>query len=81
MMVSVIVSVINPVDGCGSIQFLKKMENSRFRCVFLDNCYLLTNKKVHYLYKATSKEFECLHESAMATMTFQDGGYFGFKVI
>jgi hypothetical protein len=32
------------------------------------------------------QEFEFLHKSyatavAMATMTFQDGGYFGFKVI
>jgi hypothetical protein len=43
-------------------------------------------KSIHYLYKTTSKEFEFLHKSyataiAMATMTFQDGGYFGFKVI
>jgi hypothetical protein len=41
------------------------------------------NKKHFYLYKTTSKEFEFLHKSyatavAMATMTFQDGGYFGF---
>jgi hypothetical protein len=61
------------------------MENSRFRCVFLDNYYLLI-KKVPHLYKTASKEFEFLHKSyatavAMATMTFQDGGYFGFKVI
>ena len=39
-----------------------------------------------HLYKTTSKEFELLHKSyatavAMATITFQDGGYFGFKVI
>jgi hypothetical protein len=39
-----------------------------------------------YLYKTTTKEFEFLYKSdatavAMATMTFQDGGYFGFKVI
>jgi hypothetical protein len=38
------------------------------------------------LYKTTSKEFEFLHKSyatavAMATMTLQYGGYFGFKVI
>ena len=26
----------------------------------------------YYLYKTTSKEFECLHESDMATMTFQE---------
>jgi hypothetical protein len=38
------------------------------------------------LYKTTSKKFEFLHKSyatavAMAAMTFQDGGYFRFKVI
>ena len=38
------------------------------------------------VYKTTSKEFEFLYKCyatavAMATMTFQDGGYFGFKVI
>ena len=49
--------------------------------------FLLVDKqKVPYLYKTTSKEFEFLQKSyatavAMATMTFQDGGYFGFKVI
>jgi hypothetical protein len=32
------------------------MENSRFRCVFLDNYYLLINLKVPYLPKTTSKE-------------------------
>jgi hypothetical protein len=41
---------------------------------------------IPYLYKTTSKEFEFLNKSyetavAMATMTFQDGGYFGFKVV
>jgi tellurite resistance protein TehA-like permease len=64
----------------------KKMENSRFRCVFLDNYYLLINKKCLTYITKKSKEFEFLHKSyatvvAMATMTFQDGGYFGFKVI
>jgi hypothetical protein len=65
----------------------KKMENSRFRCLFLDNLVLLVDKqKVPYLYKTTSKEFEFSHKNyatavAIATMTFQDGGYFGFKVI
>ena len=40
-----------------------------------------------FLCKATSKEFhEFFHKScttavSMATMTFQDGGYFGFKEI
>jgi hypothetical protein len=43
-------------------------------------------QKVPYLYKTTSIEFEFLRKSyaipvAMATMTFQVGGYFGFKVI
>jgi hypothetical protein len=51
---------------------------------------LVDKQKVPYLYKTTSKVFEFLHKSyatadatavAMATMTFQDGGYFGFKVI
>jgi hypothetical protein len=47
---------------------------------------LVDKQKVRYLYKTTSKQFEFLHRSyattvAMATMTFQDGGYFGFKVI
>jgi hypothetical protein len=47
---------------------------------------LVDKQKVLYLYKTTSKKFEFLHKSygtavAMATMTFQDGGYFGFKVI
>jgi hypothetical protein len=47
---------------------------------------LVDKRKVPYLYKTTSKEFKFLHKSyatavAMATMTFQDGGYFGFKVI
>ena len=47
---------------------------------------LVDKQKAPYLYKITSKKFEFLHKSyvtavAMATMTFQDGGYFGFKVI
>jgi hypothetical protein len=48
---------------------------------------LLADKQnVPYLYKTTSKQFEFLHKSyttavAMLTMTIQDGGYFGFKVI
>jgi hypothetical protein len=38
------------------------------------------------LCKTTSEEFEYLHKSyatavAMETMTFQYGGYFGFKVV
>jgi hypothetical protein len=47
---------------------------------------LVDKQKVHYLHKKASKEFEFLHKSyatalVMATMTLQDGGYFGFKVI
>ena len=49
---------------------------------------LVDKQKVLYLYKTTSEEFEFLHKSyatavAVATMsmTFQGGGYFGFKVI
>jgi hypothetical protein len=38
---------------------------------------LVDKQKVPYLYKATYEEFEFLHKR----MTFQDGGYFGFKVI
>ena len=46
---------------------------------------LVDKQKVPYLYKTTSKEFGFLHKSyatavAMVAMTFQDGGYFGFKV-
>jgi hypothetical protein len=47
---------------------------------------LVDKQKVPYSHKTTSKEFELLHKSyaiavAMAIMTFQDGGYFGIKVI
>jgi hypothetical protein len=47
---------------------------------------LVDKQKVPYLHKTTSKELEFLHKSyatavAMATMTFQNCGYFGFKVI
>ena len=46
---------------------------------------LVDKQKVPCLYKTTSKEFEFLYKNyatalAMETMTFQDGGYFGFKV-
>ena len=51
-----------------------------------DQLLLVDKQKVPYLYKTTSEEFEFLYKSyataiAMATMTFQDGGYFGFKGI
>jgi hypothetical protein len=56
--------------------------------IFLGNYYLLTNKKCLTYIKQhlNSQEFEFLRKSyatavAMATMTFQDGRYFGFKVI
>jgi hypothetical protein len=47
---------------------------------------LVDKPKVPYLYKTTSKEFEFLHNGYatavdMATITFQDGRYFGFKII
>ena len=47
---------------------------------------LVDKQKVPYLNKTTSKELKFLHKSyatavAMETMTFQYGGYFGFKVI
>jgi hypothetical protein len=44
---------------------------------------LVDKQKVPYLYKTTSKEFDkkLCTAVAMATMTFQDGGYSGFKVI
>jgi hypothetical protein len=48
---------------------------------------LVDKQKVYLTYiKQHLKSFEFLHKSyatavAMATMTFQDGGYFGFKVI
>jgi hypothetical protein len=55
------------------------MENSQFRCVFLDNYYLLIDKKYFTYIKQHLKSYATA--AAMATMTFQDGGYFGFKVI
>ena len=49
------------------------MENLRFRSIFLD-CYYLMNKKEY----TTDVEQRPV---AVATVTFQDGGYFGFKGI
>jgi hypothetical protein len=57
---------------------LKKVENSRIRCVFLDNYFLLINK-MHLTYIFLHKRYTTA--VVMATMTFQDGGYYGFKVI
>jgi hypothetical protein len=46
---------------------------------------LVDKQNVPYLYKTTSKEFEFLHKSyataVVTQMTFQEGGYFAFKVI
>jgi predicted transcriptional regulator len=47
---------------------------------------LVDKQNVASLYKTTSKGFEFLHKSyatavAMTAITFQDGGYFGFKEI
>ena len=44
---------------------------------------LVDKQKIPYLYITMSKELEFLHKSyatavAMATTTFQDGGYFDF---
>jgi hypothetical protein len=54
--------------------------------LIFEQLLLVDKQKLPYLYKITSKEFEFSHKSyatavAMETMTFQDGGYFGFKVI
>jgi hypothetical protein len=51
-------------------------------CVFLHNYYLLINKKYLTYIKQHLKSLNlCTTAVAMATMTFQDDGYFGFKVI
>ena len=47
---------------------------------------LIEKEKVSYWCKTTCTGFELFHKYyataiAMATMTFQNGGYFGFKVI
>ena len=68
----------------GSINTVfKKMENSRFRCVFLDNYYLLINKKYLTYIKQHRKSLNFCTKVAVATatMTFPVGGYFDFKVI
>ena len=53
-----------------------------FRYVFLDNYY--SSKNMYVLDKAWSEETlrkVCVTVVAMVTMTFQNGGYFPFKVI
>jgi hypothetical protein len=47
---------------------------------------LVDKQKVPYLYRTTYKEFEFLHKIystavALATTTFQVGGYFVFKAM
>jgi hypothetical protein len=42
---------------------------------------LADKRKVPYLYKTISKEFEFLHKRYATIRTFQNGGYFSFKVI
>ncbi len=64
----------------------QKNGNLRFRSVFLENYSLFKDKEYFCYVKQHLKEFEFFHKScttavAMATMTFQNGGYFGFKVI
>ena len=66
--------------------FFKKMEIYDLDPYFLENYYLFEDKEYFLLCQTTSKEFEFFHKSyttavAMATMTFQNGGYFGFKAI
>ena len=66
--------------------FFKKMEIYDLDPYFLKIITCLKINSILLLCKATSKEFEFFHKSctiavAEATMTFQNGGYFGFKVI
>jgi hypothetical protein len=68
-----------------AIQFLKNGIFAILMHIF-GQVLLVEKQKTSYLYKTTSKEFEFLHKRyataiAMAKMTFQYGGYFGFKVI
>ena len=74
------------MDLAFSSEALKLLSNSLILCFWYSCIFLKVFVRYSYLYKTTSKEFEFLHKSyatavAMATMTFQDGGYFGFKVI
>jgi uncharacterized protein Usg len=66
---------------CNFINFIMFFQMRNF-----GQLLLVDKQKVPYLYKTTSKEFGFLHKSyatavSMATMTFQDSGYFDFKVI
>ncbi len=64
-----------------------KTGNLRFRSVFFENYYLFENKEnFSYIKQHNYMDLEFFHKScttavAMSTMTFQDGGYFGFKGI
>ncbi len=64
--------------------FWKKNWNLRFGSVFLENYYLFEDKEYFcYVKQHLKSRFHksCTTSVAMATMTFQNGGYFGFKVI
>ena len=62
------------------------MENSRFRLFFLDCYFLMSNKEYRTDVKHRPKGSNLFTEGtrgvvAIATVTFQDGVYFGFKAI
>ncbi len=57
-----------------------------FKYVFLDNYYSLKNNECIFSIRHGLEELEILKKVrvtvvAVATMTFQNGGYFPFKVI
>ncbi len=53
----------------------KKNGNLRFRSVFLENYYLFEYKE-YFCYVKQHFHKSCTAAVAMATMTFQNGGYF-----
>ena len=58
-----------------------KMENIAIQIRICGQVLLVQQQKVSYLCKTTSKKFFTkVTQPAMATMMFQHGGYFGFKV-
>ncbi len=63
--------------------FFFKDGNLRFRSVFLENYYLFEDKEYFCYIKPHPKSSNslCTTAVAMATIPFQNGGYFGFKVI
>ena len=65
--------------------FLKNGKIGNLICIY-GQIILGEKQKASYLHRVTSKEFGFFHESdvtavAMATMTFQNGGYFDFRAI